>query len=329
MKLKFCSVCPYPLSLLSLVWAATYTAIVSSSARAQSGPEPSPVSIYVYPILLPVTTNAAFESAATNAVMETYVSDTPSGTLGHTLMPSYIAQSSDSYTNWTLWFLVDVRGRDSSVLFSPTNLVFDFWSSDYVSNADLLGTSRVYDNPNSNYVMTPSAMGVLYGSGGPGVNDTLLAEGGWSQMVNRFIFIGASGNVFGYSDTNGMGDIASYMDSFTNYLVTGTWSLMPPGGAGAGIGYAGNAVTAHVTLQTFDRPVPPVLDIYLDPAGNVDVGINMSTNQTSILRFFPNLGFPPGGGTVIGTWNAGDTPFAFPPTDPSSGVQGFFDTVIE
>lgn len=318
-----------PLPVLSLVYAAIYAGTAAFPVSARSGPEPSPVSIYVYPILLPVTTNAAFESAATNAVMETYVSDTPSGTLGHTLMPSYIAQSSDSYTNWTLWFLVDVRGRDSSVLFSPTNLVFDFWSSDYVSNADLLGTSRVYDNPNSNYVMTPSAMGILYGSGGPGVNDTLLAEGGWSQMVNRFIFIGASGNVFGYSDMNGMGDITSYMDSFTNYLVTGTWSLMPPGGAGASIGYAGNPVTAHVTLQTFDRPIRPVLDISLDQAGNVDVGVDMSTNQTAILRFFPDLTLPSPGGTVIGTWNAGDTPFAFPPTDPSSGNQGFFDAIIE
>ena len=316
--------------LSSLVCTAfVCAAITSLPVNAQSGPEPAPVSIYVYPILLPVSSSSAFMSAATNTVMQTYVSGTPLGTLGHKLVPSYIAQSVDSYTNWTLWFLVDIRGRDSSVFFSPTNLSFNFWSSDYVTNADLLGTTRVYNNPNTNYTMTPSAMGVLYGSGGPGVNDNLVAQGGWNQMVNRFIFIGASGNAFGYNDASGMGNISSYMQSFTNYLVTGTWSLMPPGpGSSGGIGYAGNPVTAHVTLQMTDQPIRPVLDIRLQD-GEVNVGIDVSTNQTAILRFFPNLPFGSEGETVIGTWNAGDAPFAFLPTDPSSGNQGYFDAIIE
>ncbi len=124
-----------------------------------------------------------------------------------------------------IWFPIHVIAKSAEDKFRADLLTFYGDSSD--RNNYLDGSASLAADPN--YTFTHRLVGVLWGSGGRGVNDTVFSSvinGNLSsRMVNELIFIGAQLNFFTYQDDAGFTAIHNYVESHSNFVIKGTWVL--------------------------------------------------------------------------------------------------------
>ncbi len=267
----------------------------------------SKVDIYIWAIPGPVRANvSAFENWSTNLVQQFYANGMkPAGALGYRLLPEHIIQSS-SLTNNTLWFVIRVVAKDPDYRFLPSKLSFRGNSSDSL-NYLATTASLSFD---TNYTYTPRFYGIIWGSGGPRVNDTILSTSSSGKIsevpVNEVIFIGAQLNYFVTANAETM---TAWIMGFSDYSVNGTWTLL-------------DGMTNHAskTLHTKHTPSNPWISISATTT-TVTLGADMETNSTAILYSSPRI---PPIWKVEGVMNAGDLI-----TFPQIGNQGYFKLISQ
>ena len=301
-----------PFCVMLIVVEMLVTLIFADVANAQLSPQPpqpAPIIIRVHVNLMPYSTNALFAPLAGVNVMRIYNGGEPLNVINnHKLKPSYIAQSVNSFTNYTAFFSVDIIGRDSSVLVSPSNIRFIGSATD-----SRLDVTDVFND--IGHVFSMSALGVLYGTGG--ATNTLFTSFDWTGMrVNRFIYEGATTSVFAYIDLSGQGAIESYMNDFTNFFLRGTWILDD-------VLYPASAT---VTLQTTVTVMQPMLAVKRLGRSDMTLHVSGLTNDaTGLLMWYPSYSSLDGA-VPIASINEGDPDITI--MNPG-GLQGYLRVVVE